>query len=75
VKAAALTTKPGVIATVLTDLLLGTATGVVDDKAQFLVAHSIGHLLVPLLSGLVITTAMRSVAQGARRCAKVFKYL
>jgi hypothetical protein len=67
VTAAALAAKPGVIATLITDHLLGGATGGWDDKAQFLVAHGIGHLVVPLLSGWAITTAMRTVAQGARQ--------
>jgi hypothetical protein len=67
VQAAALGAKPGVIATLITDHLLGGASGGSDDKAQFLVAHGIGHLLMPLLSGWLITTAMRNVAQGARR--------
>ncbi|WIA34675.1 hypothetical protein OEZ86_012989 [Tetradesmus obliquus] len=67
VQAAALAAKPGFIATLITDHLLGGAGGGLDDKAQFLVAHGIGHLLVPLLFGWAITTAMRNVAQGARR--------
>jgi hypothetical protein len=67
VQAAALATKPGVIATLLTDHLLGGATGGLDDKAQFLVANGIGHLVVPLLCGWAVTTAMRTMAQGARR--------
>ncbi|KAF6265688.1 Mechanosensitive ion channel-domain-containing protein [Scenedesmus sp. NREL 46B-D3] len=67
VKAAALGAKPGVIATFITDHLLGGASGPLNDKAQFLIAHSIGHLLVPLLIGWAITTAMRGVAQGTRQ--------
>jgi hypothetical protein len=67
VTAAALGAKPGLIATLVSDHLLGGPAGGWDDRAQFLLAHGIGHLVVPLLCGWAITTAMRTVAQGARQ--------
>lgn len=53
--------------TLISEQLLEANAWGLDDKAQFLVAHGVGSLLVPLLFGFAVTSVMRFLAHQAKK--------